>query len=260
MVLFFTVAAMQAKTQIVYVDIEPDTTIEIPNVTGVSNIFEFDINNDSIIDYAFLARNINLNPQERRIWIRNFQNQNKLTGCCSGGYYYPLYNNDTVSTTENWFGIMDVLSTETMVPFTCYPPIGDFYVGLKFIVASDTLFGWVRCSATDSNITIKEYAYNTIPNLFILAGQTVLDSSLVPLFPEPAVFMSQNQLVVALGQYPLPQGEIRIANNMGQIVKSVPIESITNYIPITGIAQGLYIIQIDTPQGGITKKVFLQEN
>jgi len=259
--LLINLFAAKTNAQIVYVDIDPDTTIYVPDTLGVSKVFEFDLNNDSIIDYAFITRNINNSPQERRIWIRNFQNQNKLTGCCSGGNYYPVNENDTINSINDWFISMDVLSIETMLPFTCYPQLLDFFVGLKFIInENDTLYGWVRCSATNNSITIKDYAYNSIPNLYILAGQTVLDSGLVPLFPEPTVFMSQNHLVVALSQYPLPQGEIRIVNSMGQIMKSLPIQAITNYIPITGIAQGFYIIQIDTPQGGISKKIFLQEN
>ncbi|MDD3878036.1 MAG: T9SS type A sorting domain-containing protein [Bacteroidales bacterium] len=232
-----------------------------------SNIYDFDVNDDGIIDFLIIAKKRYIyHFITYSVWISsNNSNQNLVVGACNpsgayGVYYNTLNINDTLNDNNHWGTFNYFANYPEASPMTCFPPVGDFYIGLKIYKNADTLYGWARCSATDSSVTVKDYAYNSIPNLFILVGQTVLDSALVPLFPEPTVFLSQNKLVVALSQYPLSQGEIKIVNSMGQIVKSTPIQTITNYIPITGIAQGIYIIQINTPQGGITKKVFLQEN
>jgi hypothetical protein len=51
--------------------------------------------------------------------------------------------------------------------------MNDVYFGLKLVVDSNTYYGWVRCDATDTSVTIKDYAYNSIPNGYILAGLTI---------------------------------------------------------------------------------------
>jgi len=251
---------VRSPAQIVYVDIDPDTTIYIPNALDSSNIFDFDVNADGIIDFLVSAkRSYIYHFVTNSILITHNSNKNRVVGACyPPDGYYELDVNDTINLNNSWWSFNHVTNYPEASPMSCLPPARDFYIGLKFFENADTLYGWVRCSATDNSITIKDYAYNSIPNLFILAGQTVLDSALVPLFPEPTVFMSQNQLVVALSQYPLPLGEIRIVNGTGQMARSAPIQAITNYIPITGMAQGIYIVQIITPQGVISKKVFLQ--
>ena len=52
----------------------------------------------------------------------------------------------------------------------------DGYVGLQLIHAGQTYYGWVRMdvnvTAGSASMTIKDYAYNSIPNQPILAGQT----------------------------------------------------------------------------------------
>jgi hypothetical protein len=47
------------------------------------------------------------------------------------------------------------------------------YLGLKLIANGQTYYGWVNLSTSlASSFTIREYAYNAVPNHSILAGQT----------------------------------------------------------------------------------------
>ncbi len=51
----------------------------------------------------------------------------------------------------------------------------DRYLGLKLIIGNQNFFGWASLSVnlvTGTSFTIKDYAYNSIPNQSILAGQT----------------------------------------------------------------------------------------
>lgn len=56
-----------------------------------------------------------------------------------------------------------------------WPNLIDHYLGLKLIVGSNTYYGWARMQINLLNPTsciIKDYAYNSIPNQPILAGET----------------------------------------------------------------------------------------
>jgi hypothetical protein len=46
------------------------------------------------------------------------------------------------------------------------------YLGLKFIIKGHVHFGWARIAVTLSQATLTGYAYETIPNKPIIAGQT----------------------------------------------------------------------------------------
>jgi len=63
----------------------------------------------------------------------------------------------------------------------------DRYLGLKFFIKGEVHFGWARlnvsCPGTDVVATLTGYAYETIPNKPILAGQTTgsdQESSVTP--------------------------------------------------------------------------------
>jgi hypothetical protein len=46
------------------------------------------------------------------------------------------------------------------------------YLGLKFLINGEYHFGWARLSVKGTRVALKGYAYETIPNKPILAGQT----------------------------------------------------------------------------------------
>ena len=46
------------------------------------------------------------------------------------------------------------------------------YIGLKFLINGEYHFGWARLSVKGTRVALKGYAYETIPNKPILAGQT----------------------------------------------------------------------------------------
>jgi hypothetical protein len=166
------------EAQIVYTDIS-DTTIFIPNVENVdtTNRYEFDLNNDGTNDFRFLATNIYFNNKSlitgKALDISYIFNNNKVAGGCQGYTIYTINAGDTISNILSWDIVQYIKFTQTLVPWECTVPIGDVFFGLKLLVNTDTLYGWVRCCANDTSITIKDYAYNSSPNTYILAGQTI---------------------------------------------------------------------------------------
>jgi hypothetical protein len=45
------------------------------------------------------------------------------------------------------------------------------YLGLKFVVSGETHYGWARMTVSRTVVTLTGYAYETVPNKPILAGQ-----------------------------------------------------------------------------------------
>ncbi|MDD3875662.1 MAG: T9SS type A sorting domain-containing protein [Bacteroidales bacterium] len=143
---------------------------------------------------------------------------------------------------------------------TCYLPIGDAYIGLKFIESTDTLYGWVRCTATNNSITVKDFAYNTIPNMPILAGQTELGIGNFAPSSNINIFENSGFLYVNITYPAQAQGYIKIYSQQGALVKADSINGQQNTIPLAGLAQGIYIVQVATQSEIVNKQIFLQKN
>ena len=263
----FLAATMHAKSQIIYTDIDPDTTIFVPNVpynVDSSNYLTLDINSDLVDDFRFTARNFYDNWGSSQFGIGlsfwKLSNGSVSGGCSVGGYREDIFLHDTIDKRLNWHTFNYILFTVSNVGFNCELPVGDAYFGLLFIDDLDTLYGWVRCSATNNSITIKDYAYNTIPQMPILAGQTYMGIDSLTLYNTINIFESNNTLNVNLSGITQPQGYIRIFNNSGVLTKSSLLNGTSNTISLTGITTGIYVVRVETQLGIINKQIYLQSN
>ncbi|MDD3875660.1 MAG: T9SS type A sorting domain-containing protein [Bacteroidales bacterium] len=260
--LLISLFAAKTNAQIVYTDIDPDTTIYVPNVpyyVDAMNNFEFDINNDSIPDFRFIARNYSYESTYGIMLSLLKRNNNFVSGgCASGGYREDIFINDTIYNNLNWYWIKHIKTTPNI--FDCELPVGDIYFGLMHVKNSDTLYGWVRCTATNNSITVKDYAYNTIPNMSILAGQTELGIGNFAQSTNINIYENSGYLNVSITYPYQTQGHIRIYNQQGALVKAVSINGQQNTIPLAGLAQGIYIVQVATQTEIVNKQIFLQEN
>jgi len=251
-----------AKTQIVYVDIDPDTTIFVPSIGGTHNIYDFDIDNNNIIDFNISASYFYVygGPTTvlgREIVFKSLFTENMMTGTCgTWGYYYPVLIDDTISVNSNWFNYNNyIVFNCSGIPMNCEAPVEDFYLGFKFLIGSNFFYAWARVSATYNSITIKDYAYNSIPNMYILAEQKEIDFEYLP--AEVNIFENKSRLIV-VNNTPFLSGNIRIYNTLGRLVKVFNLTDIYNIIPLTGINSGIYIIRVETDDRVVNKKMFIQ--
>jgi len=261
--LLISLSAAKTKAQIVYVDINPDSTIYVPNVpyyVDASNSFEFNLNNDSIGDFRFDARHYSQQTSYGVILSLLKHNSNLVSGgCTNGGSREDIFFNDTISEKLNW-GSSKHIRFDVNGLWYCGLPIGDIYFGLMLLNANDTLYGWVRCSATDYSITIKDYSYNTIPNSYILAGQTILGTDTLTLYNDINVYESNGVLNINLSNTIQAQGVIRLYNNAGVLIESIVINGTYNSMALTGIISGIYVVQVELPTGTVNKQIYLQGN
>ena len=168
--------------QIIYTDI-PDVTI-----SKVGAIYSLDLNNDGTKDYEF-------HIDKYTVYGTAACKANKTD------YYiniYPLNGNESESTAlplNSVIGSTGQYSWLSNSPqgmagsyWLCWGSwvhfiggewvnVNDKYLGLKLHAGSTIYYGWARLSAsiddtgTKLTLTIKDYAYNSIPKLPILAGQ-----------------------------------------------------------------------------------------
>jgi len=264
--LLISLFAAKTNAQIVYVDIDPDTTIYVPDVSNLpwhpdtSNRFRFDLNDDSIIDYNFHARRYSSGSSKGVILsLVCFNNNLVAGGCAAGGNREDIFLNDTISNLLNWDFAKYIYFNVTNF-FYCELPLDDIFFGLMLFVGTDTLYGWARCTATTNSITIKDYAYNTIPNMYILAGQTELGIGNFGQSSNINIFENSGLLYVNITQPAQAQGYIRIYSQQGALIKAVSINGQQNTIPLAGLAQGIYIVQVVTQAEILNKQFFLHGN
>ena len=184
-----------ANAQIVYTDINPDTSIIRTrlNQRGIYSIEQSrDFNNDGIADLKFtLITSIitgGFPPQNTgytagTIRATPLNGSTILTG--SSGYPAKLNLNAIISANANWSTLANQLMFEKRLTNGNTTNTGnwntatDGFLGLRVIAGGQTLYCWIQLNAaaftSGANaaiLTIKDYAYNSVSNLPIRAGET----------------------------------------------------------------------------------------
>ena len=189
--ILFLAFATQACAQIIYTDVVPDA---LYNVSG--DTCHLDLNNDGTTDF----------------YLRYYHPAFTCSGGCAGGAHPswvkidPLLGGAVADTLANHplalitgrviDGLLDWNSTtdQTLVNVTthcsgpfCVPYIStgqwtygnsldtSLYLGLRFQTGGNTYYGWAHPTVLgnfSSAFTLLEYAYNSVPDEFILAGDT----------------------------------------------------------------------------------------
>jgi hypothetical protein len=185
-----------AGSTIIYTDVNPDSSILL-----TTDSFNLDLNNDGITDFTF---NKSLSSTECRSAVQTAftfhihlsitpasANNAAMTSALNIALALDADSATTIGPDSLWATTSEVL-LEGVAISNCTPVAGhagywlnvsDKYLGLKFTAGNDTYYGWARLSSTYSlksgsdlivggQLVIKDYAYNSIPDQPILAGQT----------------------------------------------------------------------------------------
>lgn len=208
-----TAAVTAASGQIEYTDVNPDSTF------SGNHQFDFDLNNDLIMDFRISASSTSSNwgtsysGTSYRTYSSGSTSQwNVRIGALSSGavlldsssYAAALSNGQLIGSTGNWGTNSHTMgaysyswsyfrssyystssstwitssSTSTGTSTTRGPWTSgtNRYLGLTITVGSDTYYGWARLDASigwnDNTVTIKDYAFQTCPNIPIHAGDS----------------------------------------------------------------------------------------
>ena len=239
-----------ANGQIQYTDIVPDHDQDMGsyllNVNSEGSLM------DAIDDFEIRL----IDSSDLR--IRPLTGNNEVLGnpysSGSSFYAYPLAMNDGDTISNNaspgsWFNnsfsggggsIMD-LNYSSGVRGN-WSNKTDKYLGLRFNINGDTHYGWARLTVgvAGSEWVIKDYAYNTIPDEKINAGQKTLGVNSYVLTHIKIVALNKS---IAL--FNLPQKtNYKVFNMTGQAVLDGKIANDTYSIEANTLANGIYIIEL----------------
>ena len=162
-----------ANAQIVYTDILPDSTYTFTN--SGTKTYNLDLNGDNTTDFLIKVARLNtrsgsssyvsITPQGSNAFITTTLSTVK-----------KLVPGATIGSSQAWHDTtVQFLKLYTVSSFTGITTNSgewnnavDGYVGLQLINGGQTYYGWVRMDVTVSigsaSMTIKDYAYNSIPD------------------------------------------------------------------------------------------------
>lgn len=222
-------------SQIIYTDI-PDAT---PSAT-----YSLDLNNDLIDDFIIhygTPNKVMCSPL----------NSNAYSGDFVGGVHLPWALSQSSNICDTLLTWHDSSSPGTMALGTSlgyWVGATDKYLALKLIVSTNTYYGWARLDilASSGSFTLKDYAYESTPNLCIQAGQTpsgiseLISRNVLSIVPNP--FISSTTIKTTVH---LENATLTICNVFGQILKRINnISGQTVSIFRDGLPSGQYFIQL----------------
>jgi hypothetical protein len=228
----------KSDAQIIYTDIADAT----PNAS-----YSLDLNNDTIVDFVFYfgvtSGTIGLfcYPQNSNAYSGNFDNGNYLAWALDASYNIC----DTVS---SWYDANNPGTMGLGTSIGDWPAATDKYLALKLIVGTNTYYGWARFDvvATSSSFTIKDYAYESSPNVCIQSGQSILRlnehsiNNRFSIFPNPLISSATVET-----SYDLKNASLTLYNAYGQALKHVNnISGQTISLSRDNLPSGLYIIHL----------------
>ncbi|MGB3078259.1 MAG: T9SS type A sorting domain-containing protein [Saprospiraceae bacterium] len=194
------------NAQIVYTDVNPDVavtcTVSTPN-SSCSAMDSIDINNDGVFDLKLSVSGSSFGTRYGST-VSGFVKATPLNGSAiisnTLGYPLHLYRNDSIKSNSHWSTAPNrILESVSHAPKQIgntvegnwTPPI-DGFLGIKIVSGGQTNYGWIRLNVTinapTASCMYKEFAYNSIPNQPIRAGQISNPIVIGPIvnIPDPA--------------------------------------------------------------------------
>lgn len=259
------------NAQIIYTDI-PDTSLVFPedlgNSSGLSYIYTFNINNDSTFDVKFVLSHHEY-LFENVIWViyTATVGSNDTIATLENGCVKLLEETDTINDSQPWYNMsvspllfgrdyyQDKFDTDD---WWCNSPNSNKYCGLKLMFDGNIYYGWLRMSWSVSKVVVKDFAYNSTPDMMILAGQ-IESSSINEINTNNHFNISKynSQLEITSKKEDQKIERISIYNISGQCNRDKEVNDYKALIDINDLQTGIYIIQIITPENIFVEKYYI---
>jgi hypothetical protein len=244
--------------QVVYTDIIPDSTISASD-TEVTKSYYIDLDNNG--SYEFELRHFNPGPGNEDVEIQQNFNSIQQIIIDANGHSKVLARGDTINSKSTlWggdgYGILN----------SPWYGAGDKYFGFRFKVNLAWYYGWARVNmpADHLSFTIKDYAYNSVPNAPIYAGQTsssginkqaVIPKNLVTVYPNPCKYSVEFRF-----KYPVNNAVINIYNFQGQKIKTITDISGNKQMMYSGdLKCGMYFYELLSENKIVDTGIFIRE-
>lgn len=283
----FLSISKESKAQAVYTDISPDTLIDQELET-----FAVDLNNDGLIDFAFLRRSFSflkttyssnyitshfsallVGPEQFGNQIAGTMNTiSPSYGATTNYYPYAIPFNETIDENMDFqydgyqfmaFRFRGEYSSYWPFGGQWYPEVTDRYLGFYF---KDTVncfhYGWMRCDVKDfgNELVLKDFAYETKCDVNILAGDTIGDTTTVKITDlntlKASVFSFENTVYINLNDL-YKDIKVSVFDINGKEIYSNSIHKQFSSFVLDQPAN-IYLVKISSNKGGLTKKIYIK--
>jgi len=139
-------------------------------------------------------------------------------------------------------------------------PVTDGYFGFKFEISGGLHYGWMRMDVDDATIemTIKDWAYNSVPNEYILAGQTGAPTEIINNSQDHQISLTQSDGMLYAAARSTSHKEIALYDLTGKLVLSSGLINNRASLNISGLNTGIYIVYLNGSNDPIRQKVFIE--
>lgn len=258
-----TIGAAGANAQIVYTDVDPDF-MHPGDEVGLG----LDMNNDGNFDFIIASGDSvyvtsNGSFRVRNTVVAGYGTQaaaNAIAGEAPSNYNYALAlnMNDMIDNTLNWIAATNTMAynVNSANPYAeNWNGVTDKYLGLRFNAGGNDYYGWARMDVqAEADIwTLKDYAYQ--------AGQTGIEAGATAFIEEGTMdqyvhFINQadNSVMVRMNEA-ITGANVTVVSASGQVVQSGAVNGSEFVVDMNGLAGGIYMINVTSEQGSITKKM-----
>ena len=262
--------SLNINAQIVYHDIQ-DTSINLPIIEYLGDetiIYNLDINMDSTFDFYFYLSKwqVPVSPDYYPIYhvseIYGYQeNKTCIVESSIAPCTFVFNESDTIDMNCSWNdGQFSAISISVEgFGASCDIPFQDKYYGLWFNIGGNNHFGWIHMDINSyGEIFLKGYAYNTIPDQLIRAGQMESNSINDDL--------SENQIIISCTKYSLLIKQtnnkelvekVSIYNLSGVIVLEQEIDDYQAKVNLFYGKSGIYIVRVLTGNYVYSKLIYV---
>jgi hypothetical protein len=266
-----------AEGQIVYGTV--DTAL------GLNSLYRLDVNNDETFDFEFSTSYLAYG-RCGEMGPGTASSEAKVSGTADGfqilnflGFPAALNANDTIQDNSYWTGAYAARLLQ--VYWSCgngstlsgnWQSPTDHYLPIRFYLNRGWCYGWIRIMITQGifgriAFTVKDFAYNSIPDSGLLAGQTsALGVDGIPLsvewsvFPNPVIHSAFIKFVL-LNNGPV---SIKLYDLNGKLVQTIADEVFERGAREVGwnvdrTPEGIYFIKIRTEGYSKVEKVIISK-
>ncbi len=271
------VAASDVDAQIVYWDVNPDSTF-----TTNGDTYNIDLNFDAIMDFQIQLQRFGSVP--------NISNAVRISPSASNRYLSSggpaaLNSNAPINSAASWVGGNSILASFYMSTYTStstytsssitytntftltfssgsgnWSGAVDKYLGLEFQILGQTHYGWAKLSVgvNADFFTIKEYAYNATPLTAINAGDKgVITSINENQLTGVKAYIANQELNLRVPAEAVGF-QLKLVDMLGRTIVSETIAATSSKINVSNHTKGVYVVLIEGGDKAYSQKLIIE--
>jgi len=261
-----------SQAQISYHDVNPD--YELGAQAGDFAEVAFDLNNDGITDFVFSVfskyQSDSEGPKFNKAGIVPFQeNGNAIVGYTvthiPNKYYYAsaLNVNDDINSGKHFWDYFGDFGTFVYYQypnhtFGQWNDVTDGYMGFRLKDnGGNTHYGWMRLdvSKADARIVIKDYAYESTPDLGIKAGDGEVPVENVNSKSDVKIFAYDKTLFIESIEQSSGTMKILVMDLSGKLMLQQESYDDHTQLSLKDFSEGIYLVSVVSGDKQTTKKI-----